>query len=122
MPLITARDAIRPALRRFARAGRETPAVRPRSELSRKCWPFRGIVMIGTVAAAWVSTGCREKKPPPPSPTIVQVMRIEPKDVPIYKEWIGTLDGFVNAQIRAQVVGYLLSQNYTEGSEVKKGD
>ena len=37
-------------------------------------------------------------------------------------EWIGTLDGYVNAQIRAQVTGYLLAQNYREGSEVKAGD
>lgn len=49
-------------------------------------------------------------------------MTVEPRDVPIYKEWIGTLEGYVNAEIRAQVVGYLLAQGYTEGHEVKKGD
>jgi membrane fusion protein (multidrug efflux system) len=43
-------------------------------------------------------------------------------DVPIYHEWIGVLDGFVNAHIRAQVSGYLLSQNYREGDPIKKGD
>jgi membrane fusion protein (multidrug efflux system) len=47
---------------------------------------------------------------------------VSPQDVPIYLEWIGILDGYVNAQIRAQVTGYLLTQNYTEGSQVKKGD
>jgi ribulose-5-phosphate 4-epimerase/fuculose-1-phosphate aldolase len=41
--------------------------------------------------------------------------------VPTYREWIGTLDGMVNAAIKAQVNGYLLSQNYTEGSLVKQG-
>ena len=46
---------------------------------------------------------------------------MEQKDVPIYSEWIGTLDGFVNADIKAQVSGYLLKQDYTEGSFVNKG-
>ena len=43
-------------------------------------------------------------------------------DVPIYHDWIGVLDGLVNAQIRAQVTGYLLTQNYREGDPIKKGD
>jgi membrane fusion protein (multidrug efflux system) len=43
-------------------------------------------------------------------------------DVPIYHEWIGVLDGLVNAQIRAQVTGYLVKQNYREGDPIKKGD
>jgi RND family efflux transporter MFP subunit len=51
----------------------------------------------------------------------VEVVPVEQKDVPIYSEWIGTLDGLVNAEIRAQVSGYLLNRNYTEGSFVKKG-
>ena len=42
--------------------------------------------------------------------------------MPIYHEWIGTLDGLVNAQIRAQVTGYLMKQNYREGDPIKKGD
>ena len=54
---------------------------------------------------------------PPPA---VDVVTIEQKDIPITREWIGTLDGYVNAPIRAQVTGYLLKQNYTEGSFVKK--
>ena len=44
------------------------------------------------------------------------------QDIPIYSEWTGVLDGFVNAKIRAQVPGYLLRQCYREGSKVKKGD
>jgi len=51
----------------------------------------------------------------------VEVVQVEQKDVPIYSEWIGTLDGFVNADIKAQVPGYLQKQDYTEGSFVKKG-
>jgi membrane fusion protein (multidrug efflux system) len=65
---------------------------------------------------------CGKPKPPPPAPTVVQVMTVQPQAVPVYKEWIGTLEGYVNAQIRAQITGYLLAQNYTEGSEVHKGD
>jgi len=48
-------------------------------------------------------------------------VQVEQKDVPIYGEWIGTLDGMVNADIKAQVSGYLLKQEYTEGSFVRKG-
>ncbi len=63
-----------------------------------------------------------EKKAPVAAslPEVV-VAPVVQKDVPIYSEWIGTLDGLVNAEIRAQVSGYLLSRNYTEGSFVKKG-
>src|SRR5882724_7215182 len=56
--------------------------------------------------------------PPPPD---VEVAVVEQKDIPIEREWIGTLDGMVNAVIKAQVTGYLLTQNYTEGSFVRKG-
>src|SRR5579863_9943926 len=56
----------------------------------------------------------------PPSP-VVEVAPVEQKDVPIYGEWIGTLTGHVNADIKAQVPGYLLTRNYKEGSFVPKG-
>jgi membrane fusion protein (multidrug efflux system) len=51
----------------------------------------------------------------------VEVVDVQQRDVPIYGEWIGTLDGLVNADIKAQVSGYLLKQDYTEGSFVRKG-
>src|SRR3984957_8796077 len=51
----------------------------------------------------------------------VEVAPVQQKDVPIYREWIGTLDGLVNADIKAQVTGYLIQQAYTEGSFVKQG-
>jgi RND family efflux transporter MFP subunit len=66
--------------------------------------------------------GCGKKTPPPPPPPEVQVVTLTPTNLPVFEEWIGTLDGFVNAQIHAQVTGYLLQQNYLEGSVVKKGD
>jgi membrane fusion protein (multidrug efflux system) len=62
------------------------------------------------------STGAAE-----PTPPEVEVAAVEQKDIPVYREWIGTLDGQVNAAIRSQVTGYLLTQDYSEGSFVKKG-
>ncbi len=51
----------------------------------------------------------------------VQVVPVQQQDVPIVGEWIGTLDGLVNADVRAEVTGYLLKQGYQEGVPVKKG-
>ena len=51
----------------------------------------------------------------------VEVVQVEQKDIPIFGEWIGTLDGFTNADVRAQVTGYLLRQGYQEGAFVRKG-
>src|SRR3954464_5143825 len=65
--------------------------------------------------------GCK-KKTPPPAPPEVLVITLTSTNVPIFEEWIGTVEGFVNAQIRAQVTGYLMTQNYRDGSLVKKGD
>lgn len=56
-----------------------------------------------------------------PKPLEVEVVSVKQTDVPIYKEWIGTTDGMVNAEIKAQVTGYLLRQDFKEGSFVKKG-
>ena len=58
---------------------------------------------------------------PPSVPTNVEVVQVEQKDVPIYGDWIGTLDGLVNADVRAEVTGYLERQAYQEGAFVKKG-
>ena len=63
-----------------------------------------------------ISAGAAE-----PTPPEVEVVAVEQKDIPIYREWIGTLDGLVNAAIRSQVTGYLLTQDYAEGSFVRKG-
>lgn len=56
---------------------------------------------------------------PPPEVWVTPVVR---KDVPIYQEWVGTLNGFVNSQVRARVTGYLVSQHYKEGDFVNEGD
>ena len=77
-----------------------------------------GILLLATIALLATS---RPKKPQALPPTEVEVFQVEQRDVPIYGEWIGTTDGMVNAEVRAKVSGYLLKQNYTEGSFVRKG-
>ncbi|HEY6971157.1 MAG TPA: efflux RND transporter periplasmic adaptor subunit [Candidatus Angelobacter sp.] len=67
-------------------------------------------------------TGCGEKtQAAPAAPPEVQVVEVQQKNVPIYGEWVATLDGYVNADIRPQVTGYLMKQNYREGTMVQKG-
>lgn len=66
--------------------------------------------------------GCEKPAAPvAPPPPQVQIIETKAEDVPITMEWIGTLQGFVNASIRSQVEGILLSQNYEEGAAVTKG-
>jgi len=82
------------------------------------------VILLSAAACTLViATGCGKmsKAAAKQEPLEVQVTEVRQRDVPIYKEWIGTLDGFVNADIKAQVSGYLLKQNYTEGSFVRKG-
>lgn len=69
-----------------------------------------------------VLASCKQPPPPPAPPPIVEVTPVLQRDEPISAEWIGSLDGLVNAQVRAQVTGYLLRQNYAEGTRVKAGD
>jgi len=64
--------------------------------------------------------GCGKEQKAQPQAPIVEVVEVIQKDVPVYAEWVGTLDGSVNATIRAQVQGYLIKQNYKEGDFVKK--
>jgi RND family efflux transporter MFP subunit len=74
-------------------------------------------------AVMFTSTGCSNQTSgaTAPAPVDVEVAQVQQRDVPIYSEWIGTLDGYVNADIKAEVSGYLLEQSYQEGSFVKKG-
>src|SRR5271163_2395658 len=82
---------------------------------------LKNAIAFPAVAMALLFAGC-EKKPAPAPSLQVQVVTVTPQDVPIYQQWIGTLDGYPNAQIRAQVSGYLIRQAYAEGGAVKKGD
>src|SRR5579871_3826352 len=83
------------------------------------------LAMAALAIAALALSGCSSTTSasaaaPAPVPE-VDVATVIEQDVPITREWIGTLDGMVNAAIKAQVTGYLLTQNYTEGSFVRKG-
>jgi RND family efflux transporter MFP subunit len=78
-------------------------------------------LLLGTVAFQLTSCGRSTARAAEAMPPDVQVVAVEQRDIPVYREWIGTLDGLVNAAIRSQVTGYLLTQNYSEGSFVKKG-
>src|SRR5437879_4998744 len=66
--------------------------------------------------------GCQSQKAAGPLPPAeVEVVSVIQRDVPIYGEWVATLDGYVNAQIQPQVTGYIVDQTYKEGSFVRKG-
>ncbi len=69
----------------------------------------------------FASAACAEKKAPPPPPPTVLVAPVARGDLALFIEAVGTLDGYVNADIRARVKGYLRSQNYKDGSPVKQG-
>jgi RND family efflux transporter MFP subunit len=85
--------------------------------------PLReGRALLCLLLIAVQCAGCGEKKPPPGSAPQVQVARVVQRDVSINSEWVATLDGNVNAQIQPQVSGYLIKQDYQEGSFVHKDD
>jgi len=79
------------------------------------------LLVIPTLMSLAVVAGCSKGPTKAPEPPVVEVTTVIQKDVPVYREWIGTLDGMVNATIRAQVQGYLIKQNYREGDLVRRG-
>src|SRR2546429_1366506 len=79
-------------------------------------------LLVVALAAAFAGCGDRSGAAAPPPPPVVRVTPVIERDVPITFEYVGTLVGFINAQIRARVAGHLVSQNYNEGSLVKSGD
>jgi membrane fusion protein, multidrug efflux system len=80
-----------------------------------------GLAAVLVATGALMLAGCNEEKKAEAAPADVEVVQVVQKDVPITREWVATLSGYVNAQIRAQVSGYLLKQDYTNGAFVKKG-
>jgi RND family efflux transporter MFP subunit len=82
-------------------------------------WLTICVIVAGVVGSNGCSTSAQTAKAPPPPE--VEVAQVEQRDVPIFSEWIGTTDGVVNADIKAQVSGYLLKQDYKEGDFVKTG-
>jgi membrane fusion protein (multidrug efflux system) len=85
--------------------------------------PNKKRIAAGLLAACLLSVGCAKQPAAkgPAAPPEVEVTQVVQKDVPISQEWVANVDGFVNAQIQPQVSGYLLTQNYKEGSFVQKG-
>jgi RND family efflux transporter MFP subunit len=92
---------------------------------------IEGKEMIKQISSALVSAvlllhalGCSNgnvRAAAPPPPPVVEVAPVIQKDVPVQGEWVGTLEGYVNAQIQPQVSGYLIRQDYHEGALVRKG-
>jgi membrane fusion protein (multidrug efflux system) len=77
------------------------------------------IALLLLVTLCGCSTDKVVAEAPPPE---VEVVAVTQQDVPLFTECISTLDGYVNAQIQPQVTGYLITQNYKEGTTVRKGD
>ena len=88
--------------------------------ISRK-HPWFACCVVGLLL---LSEACENKSvsAAPGAPPTVQVVEVAQRDVPVYHEWIATLDGYVNAVIQPQVSGYLVQQNYREGALVHKND
>src|SRR5438552_4397746 len=80
------------------------------------------VSLIGLVVITAAGCGDASRATAAPPAAVVKVELVVERDVPISVEYVGTLVGYINAQIRARVAGHLVSQNYTEGSPVKAGD
>jgi membrane fusion protein (multidrug efflux system) len=76
------------------------------------------IVVVAVIGVNHSKGAAAATAPPPPD---VMVASVQQRDLPIEREWVGTLDGMVNAAIKAEVTGYLQRQDYSEGSFVHKG-
>ena len=81
---------------------------------------FSALMIAGLSLALAGCTGSTKAASALP-PAVVEVATVVQQDTPIYSEWVATLDGYVNAQIQPRVAGYLIKQNYKEGSVVRKG-
>ncbi len=77
------------------------------------------MALSGVLLAACENTKAAAPPPPPPE---VSVATVVTRTIPVTSEWIATLDGYVNAQVRPQVSGYLLKRNYREGAVVRRGE
>src|SRR5262245_18520079 len=80
------------------------------------------VSLMGLAVTAAAGCGDASRATATPPPAVVKVEPVVERDVPISVEYVGTLVGSINAQIRARVAGHLVSQNYSEGLPVKAGD
>ena len=79
------------------------------------------LLLAGLALVAGCSKSAKGGGPPQYPPPDVVTTTVQQKDVPVFGDWVANLDGYVNAQIQPQVTGYLIRQNYKEGSHVSKG-
>src|ERR1700677_2943341 len=82
---------------------------------------FTGAMVLGSAMLSGCGNHASAASAGAPPSMKVTVVRAALSDVPITSEWVGTLDGYVNAQIQPQANGYLIRQNYLEGSQVQEG-
>ncbi len=83
----------------------------------------RRLLVLAPILFSLGLAGCASSKTAvKPPDTEVLVARPVRQDLPVHSEWVATLDGYVNAEIRPQVSGYVISQNYKEGAVVRKGE
>jgi RND family efflux transporter MFP subunit len=92
-----------------------------RHQLKKRTRVLAAVALAGTALLGTVGCTSKTNASSTPPPQDVEVAVVQQKDIPIEREWIGTLDGMVNAAVKAQVTGNLLTQNYAEGSFVRKG-
>src|SRR5262252_6688727 len=79
-------------------------------------------VVTGLCIITVLLGGCSKKETAASAIPDVECIEVAQKDLPVTRQWVATLDGYVNAQIRAQVKGLLVKQNYTNGSFVRKNE
>lgn len=79
------------------------------------------VSLASLLSLSW-TLACGETAPPTPPPPEVLYVEAVRRDVPVISEWLGTTEGSVDAEIRSQVAGYLVSRDYQEGQRIKKGD
>jgi RND family efflux transporter MFP subunit len=108
----------------------ENPILRANQSVSERQSPksknkpvMRTLSILGALLLATLSSACSRKAPQaaPPAPEVL-IIDAAIRDVPVHREWIGTIDGSENADIRARVTGHLIKRDYIEGSLVRKGD
>ena len=85
-------------------------------------WPQYTVMLVALISLSLTLVGCNKSNAAVelPKPEVLVATPVQ-QDVPLHNEWVATLDGYVNADIRPQVSGYIISQGYKEGSLVRKG-
>ena len=85
-------------------------------------WPQYTVMLVALISLSLTLVGCNKSNAAVelPKPEVLVATPVQ-QDVPLHNEWVATLDGYVNADIRPQVSGYIISQDYKEGSLVRKG-